>query len=290
MNIDRNFFNRHDFKISFLKSLFLHVPIIGVIFLLAQVKFMKQSDIIAENVRLIESSVRVDLVGMPTQTLQELEALSRQVPLNQDAKIEAPKPEPVQATAPPEVVVENQTEYLVESEEAPTEDVDDIKDQDTSVDDFFSMLRQRSESDFPAPREETAQERSQRVEQERARQRLQELVLRGNQVSEGVALVGSGSEQASDEFVIYLQSLPDQIRPHWSLPRFLQDQELRTLIRIYISDTGRLMRADVYETSGNNEFDQRAMRAVRQAEPFPPPNDNFRSRLSRGDVILAFPL
>lgn len=284
MLINAEFLKKHDFKISFLKSLLLHISLILVIYLLAQVKFLRQANLIAENILLVESSVRVDLVGMPTQTLQELEVLSRQVPLDQTT-VDRPAPEREVETALPEVHVEDQTEFLVESKEEEQQ-----VETEVSSDDFFALLRQRSEQDFPAPREETAQERELRRQRELSRQRLQELVLRGNQVSEGVALVGSTQQEASNEFILYLQGLPDLIRPHWSLPRFLQDQNLRTLIRVYVADTGRLLRAEIYESSGNEEFDQRAMRAVNQSAPFPAPEEAFRSRLARGDVILAFPL
>jgi TonB family protein len=70
---------------------------------------------------------------------------------------------------------------------------------------------------------------------------------------------------------------------------FLLDKKLKCRIRIWIAMNGSVTRAEIYEPSGDNEYDQRALDAVR-ATSFPPLSAEFGRRAINGDILLGFPL
>src|SRR5690606_4181050 len=67
---------------------------------------------------------------------------------------------------------------------------------------------------------------------------LDSLVLEGNKLSKGGALVGDYSEGEVSEMNEYVQALPELIRVHFKLPSYLMDQDLRCRIAVYISSNG----------------------------------------------------
>lgn len=285
-------------KLPVVQSLGLHLSFVVLLVALGQAEFMARRELLRENIQLVEASVRVDLVAMPVETLQELRAISEQ------AAAPAPAPEPVAPPAPAkpsppvasqaeieaaaaqrEFLIENEKAKALEEQKAQERERERIaREQEAESENFMNFLRQAS-----------SQEASQDSEPARrvdpnVQRRLQDLVLRGNKVSEGVALVGGGSGEVSSEFVSYLQGLPDRVRPHWRLPSYLVDQGYQCRVRVFISDSGRLIRAELYETSGNDEYDRRALEAVRSASPFPALGEGFAHRGVRGDIVLGFPL
>lgn len=122
---------------------------------------------------------------------------------------------------------------------------------------------------------------------------LSDVILAGNKITEGNS--GSGSEgqfneKVNEEFTRYLGRIPDDIRPFWKIPTYLAEQELQCRIRVFISGTGEVLKTIVYESSGNEEYDQRAVDAIKKASPFSRPTEFLRNKLANGDIILGFPL
>jgi colicin import membrane protein len=80
-----------------------------------------------------------------------------------------------------------------------------------------------------------------------------------------------------------------RVNLHWSV--FAEDQPVRrvTIIAVKIADDGELIDARVDESSGNQTFDLSAMRAVRQAAPFPSVPRMLREEIrKRGGLALRF--
>ncbi|MBT7767329.1 MAG: TonB C-terminal domain-containing protein, partial [Bdellovibrionales bacterium] len=119
---------------------------------------------------------------------------------------------------------------------------------------------------------------------------MKKLLVAGNRLSKGRALVGSATDQTIGEFASYLGDLPDHVRPFWKLPSYLMDQDLTCRIRIYLSSNGELIKSEIFQSSGNSEFDQKAMRAVSRSNPFPILSSHLGPRALRGDIVLGFPL
>ena len=118
---------------------------------------------------------------------------------------------------------------------------------------------------------------------------LDSLIIEGNRLSKGSALVGDYSDQENSEFASYVQNLPGIIRPFWKLPSYLLEQNLRCRIKIYLSQEGKLLKLELLESSGVPEFDARAENAVREAV-FPAPSRDVGKRLTSSGIILGFPI
>lgn len=230
-----------------------------------------------ENLTLVEASVRVDVVAMPRMTVKELEALQR----------DSARPEQVAAPAPKTQAQEEQVAKVADDSKAPV--LEKAAAKPRAVSDILKEAAQRRKQESAAPAKGGNSE-SGGLSAE-AQKRLRALVAAGNKLSTGSALTGSGTAQGEiTPFHLYISQLPDLVRVNWRLPSYLSDQDLRCRIRIYLSERGDLIKAEIHEASGNEEYDRRALEAVRQSAPFPPLDEQIAARAVRGEVLLGFPL
>ncbi|MGZ3810032.1 MAG: TonB family protein, partial [Bacteriovorax sp.] len=119
---------------------------------------------------------------------------------------------------------------------------------------------------------------------------LKQLILSGNKLSKGVQIYGDGNSGDMTAFQVYAARLPDLVRPHWRLPSFLMEKKLKCRVRVWISSNGEVFRAEVYQSSGDSEYDSRAVEAVKSSSPFPRLAEEFTKRGLSGDILLGFPL
>jgi colicin import membrane protein len=265
----------------FLKSFLVHAISVLIIVALSWVLGLEGRRIHSENIVLVEGSVRVDVVAMPRMTVKELQSLQELAargPVAPAVKVEEKKPE----AAPVPVVADNSKAPVLEkaADEAPRESVMDVLRR--------TAKREVPAAQAPAPAE-TEQAGGGGLSAD-AQRRLRELVAAGNRLADGSSIVGGGQGSELTEFNVYILALPDLVRSHWRLPSFLRDQELRARVRIYLRPTGELIRAELFESSGNEEYDRRAIEAVRSASPFPQLSQEIAARGQRGDIVLGFPL
>ncbi len=253
-----------DFNRNFLVSFGLH----GLLFLLAFVggevltKIFQSGD-----VEIIRSAVRVDVVGMPKFTVQELKQMEAR------PVIEA-VPEPIKGK--PE-------ETKIEAAEVIKKDDLVIQEEGKKKESFLNLLSDYS-SKKVAPKVAPKGERTGVTGKN-----FESLIIEGNRLSQGSALVGDYSEEQASAFSAYVQNIPGVIRPFWKLPDFLLKQDLRCRIKIYLSPEGKLLKLEVQESSGVSEFDTRAERAIREAT-FPTPSAEIGARLTSSGIILGFPI
>jgi TonB family protein len=71
------------------------------------------------------------------------------------------------------------------------------------------------------------------------------------------------------EFFIYMQLLKDRVKEGWRW--FDTSSPLIAQVEISISADGRITSQRIVRSSGNPEYDNSVIRAVRQADPLPPP-------------------
>lgn len=226
----------------------------------------------SNDIEVIRSSVRVDVVGMPKFTVQELKDMEKQAvdlpkepeavksPEKVDAKVEAP-----------DVIKEND---LVIQEAA--------KEKEKKKASFLSSLSDYAKKDVKKDTKKGSKTGA-------SNENIKALVLEGNRLSQGSALTGDYSDEATSEFGAYVQILPGAIRPYWTLPSHLKERDLKCRIRIFLSENGKLLKSEIVETSGDPEYDERAMRAVKSTN-FPPPSPAVAKRLTNSGIILGFPL
>lgn len=248
--------DEYSLKPYLIKAIIFHVLLVLIAFIINLIWGLNLFDFARSksDVEIIQSAVRVDVVGMPKFTIQELKKLEV-APVTKG--VEEAKPEPV---APAK------------------EDVADTS--------FSSFLSDYSKKKVKTAPKQKAQGNESAIDQAK----LKSLVIEGNKVAEGTSLVGDSLKQEMTAYTAYVGNLPNLVRPHWKLPTYLMDKDLKARVRVFISSTGEVIKTEIYQSSGTSEFDQRALRAVNAAAPFPVPTNEIRTRLSSGDVILGFPL
>lgn len=124
---------------------------------------------------------------------------------------------------------------------------------------------------------------------------IKNLLIEGNKISKGENIIEGKTllkeEEGLQVITDYISKVRRSVRSYWKLPEYLKDNKnYRCRIQIFISDDGSLMRLNVIEASGNEEFDKRALQTVEMAAPFPPVDPIIRKRVLNGDLILGFPL
>jgi colicin import membrane protein len=236
-----------------------------------------------ENVELLHASVRVDMVAMPTQTLNELKSLS--------SGVEEAKPEEKSEELKAEKV---ETKIQENPEEKPAEIAEDKNDPTQAFEeaqikkrqDFLNKLKTLGNKKV----ESTGTQKSEKGLYGDKESALKNLVLSGNKVSKGTQMYGEASGGDLTAFQAYATRLPDFVRPHWKLPSFLMNKNLKCRIRVWLNMNGEVTRAVVYQTSGEGDYDQKAIEAIKMAAPFPALKEEYGTRAQNGDILLGFPL
>lgn len=209
-------------------------------------------------IKVIQPAVRVDIVAMPKQTLQELKELTELGSVNI-----APKEEIESPTVSEQ---ENLFDFLKEVSKQKVKKIENRKNKDQG-NKKSSLSKQLSKD-------------------------LKNIILAGNKLSDGVALYGDNTNdnEVPVEFRNYLSRLPDIVRKFWKLPSYLKETEYRCRIRLFLNPGGSLIKAEIFESSGNREFDERALGSVYNSAPFPPLPKGAEKMGSSGNIVLGFPL
>lgn len=236
------------------KAILFHLIVACILYVFSHAAFSPDTQKI-KNLELINSSVRIDMVALPKQTLQELKNIK---------------------IAPEEVEVVKPKEEPVKSEE--TSEIE-FKTKQKKVD-VNNLLKNFSKQNL-----ETVKKNNKKVQNPN----LKKLLLEGNKVSKGTSTTGDRVDE-NDLFRQYVQTLPDQVRPFWKLPSYLNEKNLRCRIRVFIASDGKILRSEIFESSGELEYDNKALEAVRKTAQFTAPPKEIRSQLASGEVSLGFPL
>ena len=259
------------------RSFYIHLGLLSLTLISGKVILEQRKILQQKNIELIEASVRVDMVAMPKYTLNELKNISSGVE---------------------EVQKENAAAEKVKEEVKPVEEKEELKPDVKSNELAFEEANKKKRKDFLGKLKEIGNKKiksdgNQKAEKGLGGEKvsaLKDLVLAGNKLNTGTAIFGSGNTAEMTAFQVYVAKLPDRVRPHWRLPTFLMNKNLKCRVRVWLDLEGNVTHAEVYQGSGDNEYDQRAMEAVRSASPFPKISDEFGKRAKNGDIVLGFPL
>ncbi len=275
-------FNHPGFSFFLRRSTYVHAALIASTLIGGKIAFDFNRAEREKNLELIQATVRVDMVAMPTHTLNELKNLSSGV---EEAKREEKAPEVEKPAAKEEPKPEPKEEVKVAESPDSGPTFEEAKAAQKRKD-FLSKLKTIGNKKVESTGNQKA-EKGLYGEKETA---LKDLVLSGNKLSKGTAMYGDGGAAEMTAFQAYASRLPDLVRPHWKLPSFLMDKNLKARVRVWLNMSGEVTRAVVYQSSGDGEFDQRAVEAVKSAAPFPALKDEFGKRAMNGDILLGFPL
>ncbi len=266
------------------RSFYVHIALFSLTLIGGKIISVQQEKLRERNLELIQASVRVDMVAMPKFTLNELKNISSGVeeakkeeaaPAQEPAKKEEAKPEPVKDEPKAEKSAEDKDPNQAFEEASKKKKID-----------FLSKLKEignkkiKGEGNVKAEKGLYGEKNTD----------LKQLILSGNKLSKGVAITGSGSAAEMTAFQVYATKLPEVIRPHWRLPSYLLDKKLKCRVRVWISPNGEVTRAEIYQSSGEPDFDSRAIDAVKSSSPLPRLSEELLRRGHNGDIILGFPI
>jgi colicin import membrane protein len=104
----------------------------------------------------------------------------------------------------------------------------------------------------------------------------------------GAATLGHGGSgggiQASAEFIAYRNVITNQVKNSWTWVGRRSD--LKVEVNLSIKENGEIASVKLVGTSGDRSFDESVLRAIRRANPLPPPPEAFRGDFS--DVNVRF--
>ena len=255
-----------DFAKNFLISCGVHALLVLMAYL-AGTTFVKLFE--SGNVEIIRSAVRVDVVGMPKFTVKELKEM-------QAEPVAKAEPEPQGAKA--ETKVDTETADVIKKDDLVIEEKSAKKK--TS---FMNLITDYSSKKVAPSERKKGKSKSENKD-------LDSLIIEGNRLSKGSALVGEYSDAEATELSAYVQTLPELVRVHFKLPSYLLSQTLSCKIAVYLAATGHVLRTQLLSSSGNGEYDARAEKAIRDASPFPKPSDTLGPKLPNSGIVLKFPL
>lgn len=265
-----NSFMQRPLKYFLGQSIFLHLSLVALFIGLTTYLNLSFEERKKTNLVLVESSVRIDMVAMPRLTVKELRNIQ---PMDLGGAKDSAVNEPPK--------VESKNESKIEFEKKGKKPL--------SFMERMKLLSKKKALKTKVKKKTTKGSSRSRVNS-KTQNELRDLVLAGNKLSKGTSVVGSGAGGVSGPFVQYLQQLPDHIRPHWKLPSYLLNKNLQCRIRIFLSESGRLLKAEVFQSSGLDEYDNKALEAVKNSSPFPSLAREFRIKGTNGDIVLGFPL
>jgi len=112
-------------------------------------------------------------------------------------------------------------------------------------------------------------------------------IVKGNIVSPGTALTGDARESAQAR---YEDGVLERVKSNWELPIWIARQNLSAQILVQIDWQGRVIRTTFRKKSGNPQFDDAVLNAIKNSEPFPAPSSDIAPRLLSDGFLLGFPL
>ena len=256
-------------KNYFVASVFFHLIILFSLFFLPQ--SIRELILGKSDQKVIREFVQVDLVGMPRFTIKELKKMSPDVDLSKAPSIK-PKNE-----------ISSNDESLENS------NIEQSK-QGNSLQNFLSTMSKKKLPKYKPVENSLNKKKSKGQGSVRRLGKLERLALEGNSLSRGAVSVGQNTGFSDDDYQIYISSIPSQVRPYWSLPSYLSDKNLRARVKIRLDGGGKLISLELVESSGVEEFDQRALQSVKSVKIFTTPSKSIRELLAIKGVILGFPL
>jgi colicin import membrane protein len=237
------------------KSLGLHIGIIVLALLYNYVSHQNPDN--SKVIIIIKESVRVDLVGMPKFSLQELKKM--QLPdLNS-------------------TVQESELQIDKNNSEVKLKKVGKI-----NLKNLLSGISKRKIQ---------KKKNKKKTKQNMDTTALRNLVLEGNKISKGSALTGDIKENGDlTIYEGYAASVAPHVRKFWRLPSYLLDEGLKCRVKIFVNSDGSVLSQHVLSSSGNSEFDSRALKAVKLSSPFNVPEKSILRNVKINGIVLAFPI
>ena len=261
----RNPKEEQPFKKTFLTSVFGHSSLLIAVLIFPYVMSMfgvQNSYDEKFKKRDLKNAIRVDMVGLPTKKLIDLEKIDPTQDMGIEKKIEKPKPSDTAMKLQEEKKIANSKKALAKK-------------------------RKNRLAELRA---------SMKIEQKR-KQLIKELKggsapstqgrapLAGNIVSQGYSVTGD----VAGDMDVYQGHLKAHIRKAWNLPGWMEASNLSAKVLVKLAPNGKILKYEFVKKSGNGEFDGHVLNAIKEAEPFPVPPPSLQRVVMEDGVEWGFP-
>lgn len=96
------------------------------------------------------------------------------------------------------------------------------------------------------------------------------------------------SENTSSEYSKYQTMIRSKIIREWVVPANKDAKDLRTSIKAMINSNGEVISAELQSSSGNKQFDQSALKAIKRASPLPIPPNSLANEVYNEGLLVEF--
>ena len=97
---------------------------------------------------------------------------------------------------------------------------------------------------------------------------------------------GGGDTLRGLPFILYTQEVKQRVKQSWIVAE--HKSGLTAVVRFGILANGEVVGVELAERSGDIVFDESAIRAVRKANPLPPPPEAYRNEFTRQKIEVVF--
>lgn len=96
-------------------------------------------------------------------------------------------------------------------------------------------------------------------------------------------------ELSNEELFKYIDVLKTYIKKYWSMPNWFYTEGLSTIISLNLKEDGGINDTKIYKSSGNDYFDTCAIKAIKDAAPFPSPPKTLLEIADNDGLLITFP-
>ena len=123
---------------------------------------------------------------------------------------------------------------------------------------------------------------------EKIRQRVQADQRQTAETSHSISASGGGGGDTLRglPFILYTQEVKQRVKQSWIVAE--HKSGLTAVVRFGILANGEVVGVELAERSGDIVFDESAIRAVRKANPLPPPPEAYRNEFTRQKIEVVF--
>lgn len=260
-------------KLTFQSASFaIHTLLFGLFYFVgAQTNLFSSDRTDTSNIRIVGKAIRVDVVAMPSMTIQELK------------NYEEPAGEETQTPAP----------ALEEKKVETGGDENTVFEKEKPQTNFADLMKNLSQRDVKKEKNQPVKKTGPQkksgvggISSENAKK----ILAMGNQLAQGSALYGASGSNANDVFDRYALAVMEKVRSNWTLPGFLAGKDFRCQVQVFISAEGKLIKTVLLTSSNNSDYDERAIAAIKKIVQFEVPDSSIAQRVAAGQIALAFPL
>jgi colicin import membrane protein len=228
----------------------------------------------SENI-VAESAIRVDIVGLP-EKMESLPQTAPPIPTPPTPVPPSAAPQPVQPAPAPKVA-------QPKSQAAPEPKKINLSKKTRA--EALSKIKKIEQEQEKQKLLDSIKNDVEAEEKQKARQAKISQLIKGNRINAGTALHGI----AKAEMAEYISQIQGQVQGHWNLPEWMLNANLKAVVTIFIDEQGRVTRRFIKRSSGDQRFDDFAVRAVDESVPFPPPPPKFLDLVGTEGISLGFP-